>query len=264
MPSVPRNGNQSPSFIRRLASTRSWPRRSASPARSALMIFSISRGNAVSSRRNWRIRRLASSIETGSAVRTISHTVSRFWRGVGSFMKACLVGESWSPAVTVPFPRRREKCDTAECRAFRQGVPRRSRAVATGGLRAAHVGLPSPQPRSALSPTGRRRSRLSPPPPVKSRVIPRGPPATLPRRLVKSPPVPRSIRCAPGARRYNASVISRLVARKHHMQRRAALSGPPVPFFHLPARRPRRSRAAGWPTIPRIRMPATARHAGLP
>ena len=143
------------------------------------------------------------------------------------FVHGMPVGEGRSAGATVPFPRRCDKCDTAESWAFRQRASR-SQAIAWAGCAAALWPCHRSQPRST-SPTGRWRSRRSPPPPIKSRLLP----GLLQRfslgsRCESPSPVPRSCRCAPGAPRYNAARSIRLVARKRHTQRRRP-QGPP--FF---------------------------------
>ena len=181
--------------------------------------------------------------------------LSRCW-----FIHGVPVGEGRSAGGPVPFPRRCDKCDTAEGWAFRQRASR-SQAIAWAGCAAALWPRHRSQPRST-SPTGRWRSRRSPPPPIKSRLLP----GLLQRfslgsRCESPSPVPRSCRCAPGANRPQCATAKSACGAKRPTQRRRPHWGRPFLFMRS---LPPRSRVDGWPARLRFRVQASAQRAGLP
>ena len=107
----------------------------------------------------------------GVATLAISAALARFCLGVASCM-SCLVGGGRCPGATGPFPRRCDKCDTAEGWAFRRSVPSWSQAVASGGLRTGHGAFAISRNLKSTSPTGRWRPRRSLPLPLKFRLLP--------------------------------------------------------------------------------------------
>ncbi len=182
------------------------------------------------------------------------------WR---CFVHGVPVGEGRECGGPVPFPRKCDTCDgIPEGWAFRQ-LCQPEPGHRLGGLRSGLVALPS------LAASEHIADWPSAPSPVSAAVdqipgAPRSPPTAQPRAAVlKVPPRYREIAVAPRVPIAKMPVcIDWRSNAKRPTQRRAALSGPPVPPFRPPPLRP--WRVGGQTAIAQFRMPASARRVGRP